>query len=945
MRFRQIFSALIFFFLLSSAYALSAYADFFDPYFRTKYNRINTDEMEKGEIAFKSELTFDYVFHRLGEHWVTKPDALGINKGFDYMPSAKTDNRWEDTFGQSFLFNVGLKPFDWLFAEFGFEMINDYADRYWLPVNEEHRAEVNGDRFQRLMWNNARIGIKLDWMSLTYFRNYGHQGWVRDGDMFEMLPKQDDPDNYLRTSGHHLPDYWQFKTSGVFGDLDVIYGEEAIQNYKQGIYVKYKNIFGSNFNFFYSDHIIPYGDPDERMRNFQLNTDIYFTEDKENKLQIGGLYRPFRLNRSYEYVEDEGLGKGLAGTRYIYKDGITEEKDALGGSGKLTLSKMLGLDVITLGGEYRGLVAGNRWKADASVEKQLGKTMTAHLGYFYQKPLLAAMPLVYAAGGNLPPTVFQGRGQNSPFWVWWRNTNTGFDNRETSKFSLTFTYDPTPKTWFYRYDANELAEYNLNPEEDAPFSFAAKVNMTKYSGTLDRQTYWEYDGSTVWEDAFANGTGATNRYLGSMYFLSQFVKEQTKILYDFEIGEDVPTLSAAYPDFEGVPGREDFLSPIIGYFRTSLAVKTDPYYFKIGYQKNYWGPEDWHRNFGSTYDELYLAHADRNLGEWFNVGIEYAGARKTERSVLDSIADTPSRNEMGYFDEIRVYFKVFLDALFKFGEKEKELPFEVEHDKIPPEIALKAKPERIYPAKGEQSVIEPWAYDPSGISHWEILIKDADGLVVKTYKGERDTPEQLNWDGKNETDGKICPDGLYNVSLEVWDNYLNSAVGPVCVITLMTEIKDAEVVETERGLVITLGAKVLFDFNKFSLRKGAMKTLREVANLLKMYPDNDIAVEGHTDGIGKIAYNQKLSENRAKSVQDFIVKEGIKADRIKMTGFGKLRPVASNDTAKGREQNRRVEIIILNKTQIALDEIPDNVSEEFIKVEQQSAEGMINEKK
>ncbi|MCL2390741.1 MAG: hypothetical protein FWC88_04875 [Endomicrobia bacterium] len=393
------------------------------------------------------------------------------------MPSLNPDNRWEDTYGQTFLFNVGFRPVDWFFAAFGFEMINDYADRYWIPVNEEHRLTLNGDRFPRIAWQNAKIGIKLDWMSLTYFKNYGHDGWIYDGDMFEMFPKQYNPDDYLRYSGHHTPDYWQFKTKGVFGDLDVIYGEEAIQDYKQGIYLKYKNIFGSNINFFYSDHIIPFGRPDERMRNFQLNTD--FTFWKESKFQIGGLYRPFRLDWDYQYAEDVGAGNGQYGTKYIIKDGTTEEKDALGGSAKFTFPKKLGLDMITLGGDYRGLVAGNRWKAEASVEKQLSKTMNAYLGYFYQKPLLNAMPLVYAGGGIVPPTLFQARGPDSPFWVWWREPASGFDNRETSNFSFVFTYDPTPSTWFYKDDPIIPIEFNWNPRKSGRFSFPVKLNWAK----------------------------------------------------------------------------------------------------------------------------------------------------------------------------------------------------------------------------------------------------------------------------------------------------------------------------------------------------------------------------------------------------------------------------------------------------------------------------------
>lgn len=907
---RHSFLLTVFLFLLTSLVCTSTVqANIFKPY--SKYNRINYESMETGTIEIKGELTFDAVFHKLGDNWIKRSDPSGLNKFFNYVPSTDPDNKWLDTYGQTLLFNFAVKPVDWFFAELGFEFIGDYADRYWLPLNQEHRMSYNNQIFPKFDWSNARIGFVNDLGSIVYHRNYGHNGWIYDGDMFEMLLKQDDPNDYLRYSGHHTPDYWQLKTRGFYGELDVIYGEEAVQNYKHGIYVKYKNIFNSNINFFYSDHVIPYGNDDERMRNFQLNTD--FKLIKDSTLQLGILYRPFRLDWDYQYTEDVGSGNGLVGSKYEVKTGTTEQVDALGGSVKYTIPSILWMDLIKLGYEYRGLVAGNRQKADISFEKAISKRINTYLSYYYQKPLLASMPLVYSGGGSGPISM-NARGPESPFWVWWRNPVSGFDNRETSAFSFVFTYDPTPSTWFYNYNPNDPVEYNLNPEEDAPFSFAVKANLAKYFDTLDRQTHYEYDGSITWEDAYIEGTGMPNRYIGSLYFLSQFIKDNVKILYDFEVGEDLATLS--YPYYRD-DRRESFVTPMIGYFKTSLTVNVAPYLFKTAYIKNYWGPEDWHKNFGATYDELYLAHISRDIGNWFNIGMEYVGARKTDPAVLDNDRfkdNIDASNEMGYFDEIRAYFKVYFDAVLNFGKKEEEFPFVVEHDMTPPEIALKTRPETIYPDKGQKAYLEPWASDHSGIDNWIVNIKDEKGNIVKTYDGRREPPEELDWNGKNDSN-TVVPDGMYYATLEAYDNYGNYAKTDQREIRVMTtpKIKDTEIKETERGLVISFGAKVLFDTAKYNLKKGAVKTLKEVTDLLKMYPNNRIMVEGHTDSVGKIMYNQRLSENRANSVKNFLVKEGIPAEKIKTKGYGKLRPIADNKTAAGREQNRRVEVIILNQ--------------------------------
>jgi len=944
MRIKTKVLAVAVFLVTSFITAVSSYAgsSVFPPY--ESFNRINTDQFNAGTINIKAELTFDAIFKRLGDGWFSYPDITGLNNYFNYDPVNLIDGRkekWTDSYGQTLLLNFGIKPTEWFFAELGFQFIGDYAERYWIPVNNAHRMDLAGKNVPRGEWTNARIGILGDWYTLTYYKNYLHMGWKYDGDMFDMLPAQDFPDDYLRYSGHFTPDYWRGQIKGFWGDLTAIYGDEVVQDYKHGIYVKYSNIFGSGFNFYYSDHIIDYGTPDERMRNLQLNREIKFLD---TSLQLGVLYRPFRLGWDYNYVENVGLGNGYLGTEFNVKTGKTDYIDAFGGSAKWSLNKKFGLDLIKLGAEYRGLVAGNRWKLDASVEKALSKYVNTYLGYYYQKPLLAAMPLRFSAAGG-GPIAIKGRGPESPFWVWWNNPLTGFDNRETSAFKFVFTYDPTPSTWWYQFEPNNPTASNLNPEEDAPFSFAVKAEAKKFWGTLDRQVYWDPTGETVWEWPQSNGTEPPDRYIGSLYVLTQFNKGPVRILYDFEIGEDLAGLNYAY---QRPNPSETFINSIIGYLKTSITVDFKPYLVKAAYYRNSWGPEDWHKNFGSTFDELYLAHVSRDIGEWFQVGVEYAGGRKTDRNLLSNsdffsdithpnAPDNFNRNELGTFDELRVYFKVFFDATLTFGSKDGGMPFKVEADKTAPTVALKVHPDAFYPADGETATLEPYAADFSGIDEWNVYIKDKDGIIVKKYTGSGEPPEELIWDGKDEVTGKPLPPDTYYATLEAYDNYGNYAITDPLPIKILArapkvvpvapppppppapeqepaapKIQNTTIKETERGLVISLGAKVLFDTDKYNLKSGAIKTLTEVANLLKKYPDNNISIEGHTDWVGPIEYNQKLSENRAKSVKNFLVRQGVPAGKIQTVGYGKLRPIASNETPEGREQNRRVEIVVLN---------------------------------
>ena len=115
--------------------------------------------------------------------------------------------------------------------------------------------------------------------------------------------------------------------------------------------------------------------------------------------------------------------------------------------------------------------------------------------------------------------------------------------------------------------------------------------------------------------------------------------------------------------------------------------------------------------------------------------------------------------------------------------------------------------------------------------------------------------------------------------------------------------------DTARGLVVNM-ADVLFDTGKYTLRPLAREKLARVAGIVLAHPGLNIEVEGHTDSVGGEAYNQRLSEQRADSVRAYLINQGLRPETLTARGFGKGTPVASNDTAAGRQQNRRVELVV-----------------------------------
>jgi outer membrane protein OmpA-like peptidoglycan-associated protein len=115
--------------------------------------------------------------------------------------------------------------------------------------------------------------------------------------------------------------------------------------------------------------------------------------------------------------------------------------------------------------------------------------------------------------------------------------------------------------------------------------------------------------------------------------------------------------------------------------------------------------------------------------------------------------------------------------------------------------------------------------------------------------------------------------------------------------------------DSARGLIVNM-SDVLFDTGMYTLKPGAREKLAKVAGIVLSHPGLKLEVEGHTDSVGGDAYNQTLSENRAGSVRTFLVGQGVATDSITAKGFGKTKPVASNDNAAGRQRNRRVELVV-----------------------------------
>ena len=128
---------------------------------------------------------------------------------------------------------------------------------------------------------------------------------------------------------------------------------------------------------------------------------------------------------------------------------------------------------------------------------------------------------------------------------------------------------------------------------------------------------------------------------------------------------------------------------------------------------------------------------------------------------------------------------------------------------------------------------------------------------------------------------------------------------------LQRQIAELNAKDSERGLVVTLG-DLLFATGRSDLRGSAAGHLSKLAQFLTRYPARTVVIEGHTDTVGSEDYNQGLSQRRAEAVKAYLIGQGVGASRLTAAGLGEGSPVGSNQSATGRQQNRRVEVIISN---------------------------------
>ena len=255
-------------------------------------------------------------------------------------------------------------------------------------------------------------------------------------------------------------------------------------------------------------------------------------------------------------------------------------------------------------------------------------------------------------------------------------------------------------------------------------------------------------------------------------------------------------------------------------------------------------------------------------------------------------------------------FFVTFRAWFISGNNPESYAKKIVFDSTPPAVALSHEPELFSPdddGENDLLVIKIKASDNTGISSWTLKIINENNRIFKTFSGMGTPPEEIIWDGTGDSREPVESASDYFMEITASD-----MAGNVSEKVRAKFAVDVLVVVTERGLKMRI-SNIEFAFGSAALGTRGEKILDRVAVILEKYGRYNVVIEGHTDDIGNDDYNRKLSEKRAISVRDYLIKKGIEPARMKYEGLGESMPFYPNTNDENRKRNRRVEFLLLKE--------------------------------
>jgi len=632
---------------------------------------------QQDPIIKPGEMRIDFLpeFHLIANSPISGWYATNSNLDKVFVKDSSKKREYRFTNGEYLFFDWWFMPIKGLKLNLGYELVLDYADTFYQPVNLEHR--LHNEYFEKFTKEDLERGIDLEkikerirlWKGKIEYRNnfihsrfykgYGHPGWHNDGDIFGFYPEQWDVKNYRRVGGEAAP--FAFETDlninlkgKNFGLLSVAAGPEPLWGNDFSYYAKYTykyRFWVPTLLFKYEK--IEWGLEDEKIWALALTTKYYGI--RRIFIEGGVLFQPFRVNEEYTITHKTDPGKGYGESDYYIETRKTSYWDAFGFKIKGSTPLVPYLYKTTLTYTYLGKVAGNMHKIDLELEKKFKPYYSLYWQNIVRFPVEGPEVLILEGTEDTPgQPITQPRDRYDPFWV-------NSKNRKAYISTITFIYDPTPGSWIFKYYPNIIELWNLNYYETSPFALIINYKLSYYPDTTDLEPYknslnewlWpgDYDITAVrGPSAPLTGCWALKRPIHFVTIVGEFkVLRNGLIICLAKAGEQLAQIPIAYTEstYE--------LTPLTRMFDISITFFKYPYLSTFEYGHNVYGPEYWYQILGGVIDNMYKFSFKYNINKNNELEFQYIGFRETDNKYF--------LNKLGPFDEFRLSYKA------KFGTR------------------------------------------------------------------------------------------------------------------------------------------------------------------------------------------------------------------------------------------------------------------------------------
>lgn len=467
----------------------------------------------------------------------------------------------------------------------------------------------------------AEVTFDASLLSFRAFTGMPHDSFYADDDLYYLFPAQQDVDTPFRVSGRPVPTGMEIKGEKDLDGLDIWAGYELIWGVGQEVIAKYKHdIDGMTVGVIDKVYLQALGDNAQGvtyappvtitsqtayLNNPTNETEVFLRVPVPNAFTFDGvvLYDPIAANENYNYVTNVAPGTGTNGTSYQLYTGTTNNTtDALGYQVKLTSTSVPYINSIMLNGEYSGLIAGDLERISGEITEIPAPNFLITLDGTAQQPLIGPNPLVYYGTSTTPlGTLVQPRSQYDPFRVT-MDPISGINNREMTKFSLSFLYN-TGNGWFFKYNPNVFDSYNVNMNLDTNFSTGIIGTLFNYPTSTDLTSYVDQAGDLVWENPGSLGQPATNGYLPFVHWISMWRTDELHWVLDLQGGYSMASL-----------GQTSAIRSSTDLFQSTLTWWMHDTSLALTYGQDVWGPESWDVQFGDTIGQLYVAQVTQKFG-------------------------------------------------------------------------------------------------------------------------------------------------------------------------------------------------------------------------------------------------------------------------------------------------------------------------------------------